>query len=49
MFNISQFKEGLVAAIAAVILTATAVGAAVGPAETGAVVAQLQPGGSAHV
>ena len=42
MFNISQFKEGLIAAVAAVVLTATAVGAAVAPAETGPVLAQIQ-------
>lgn len=34
MFDISKIKQGAVAAIASVILTATAVGAAVGPAET---------------
>ena len=33
MFNMSEIKQGLVAAIAALVLTATAVGAAVGPAE----------------
>jgi hypothetical protein len=33
MFNMNEFKQGLVAAVAALILTATAVGAAVGPAE----------------
>jgi hypothetical protein len=49
MFNTSQFREGLIAAVAAVVLTATAVGAAVGPAETAPVVAQFQAGGSAHV
>jgi hypothetical protein len=32
MFNSSKIKETLVAAVAAVILTSTAVGAAVGPA-----------------
>ena len=34
MFNMNELKQGLVAAVAALILTATAVGAAVGPAET---------------
>ena len=34
MFN-TEFKQGLIAAIAALVFTATAVGAAVGPAETG--------------
>ena len=33
MFDTSKIKQGAVAAIASVILTATAVGAAVGPAE----------------
>jgi hypothetical protein len=33
MFNMNEIKQGLVAAVAALILTATAVGAAVGPAE----------------
>jgi hypothetical protein len=33
MFNFSEIKQGLVAALAALVLTATAVGAAVGPAE----------------
>jgi hypothetical protein len=33
MFNMSEIKQGLVAAVAALVLTATAVGAAVGPAE----------------
>ncbi len=32
MFNIDKIKEGLLAAVAAIILTSTAVGAAVGPA-----------------
>jgi hypothetical protein len=36
MFNTSELKQGLIAAVAAIILTATAVGAAVGPAEAGA-------------
>jgi hypothetical protein len=49
MFNISQIREGLIAAIATVVLTATAVGAAVGPAETGLVVAQLQADRSINV
>ena len=35
MFDTSKIKQGFVAAIASVVLTATAVGAAVGPAETG--------------
>ena len=35
MCDISKIKQGVVAAIASVILTATAVGAAVGPAEIG--------------
>ncbi len=34
MFDTSKIKQGIVAAIASVVLTATAVGAAVGPAET---------------
>ncbi len=34
MFDFSQIKQGALAALASVILTATAVGAAVGPAET---------------
>lgn len=34
MFDMSKIKEGAVAAIAALILTATAVGAAVGPARS---------------
>jgi hypothetical protein len=33
MFNMNEFKQGLVAAVAALVFTATAVGAAVGPAE----------------
>jgi hypothetical protein len=33
MFNMNEIKQGLVAAVAALILTTTAVGAAVGPAE----------------
>ena len=33
MFEMNQIKQGAVAAVAAIILTATAVGAAVGPAE----------------
>jgi hypothetical protein len=33
MFNMNEWKQGLVAAFAALILTTTAVGAAVGPAE----------------
>ena len=33
MFNMNEIKQGVVAAIAALVLTATAVGAAVGPAE----------------
>jgi hypothetical protein len=33
MFNSTDLKQGIVAAIAALILTTTAVGAAVGPAE----------------
>ena len=35
MFNMNEIKQGVVAAIAALVLTATAVGAAVGPAEAG--------------
>ena len=35
MFNMNELKQGLVAAVAALVLTATAVGAAVGPAEAG--------------
>lgn len=48
MFNASELKQGLVAAIAAVILTATAVGAAVGPAEAvqGPVLAGAQVDGT---
>ncbi len=49
MFNISQIKESMIAAVAAVVLTASAVGAAVAPAETGPVVAELQSGVAAHV
>jgi hypothetical protein len=33
MFNTTEFKQGVLAAVAALVLTATAVGAAVGPAE----------------
>jgi hypothetical protein len=33
MFNMNELKQGLVAAVAALVFTATAVGAAVGPAE----------------
>jgi hypothetical protein len=35
MFNMNELKQGLVAAVAALVLSATAVGAAVGPAEAG--------------
>jgi hypothetical protein len=35
MFKFSQITETMLAAVAALIFTATAVGAAVGPAETG--------------
>jgi hypothetical protein len=46
MFDIEKIKQGVVAAIASVILTATAVGAAVAPAETTSTVlfAQVQNG-----
>ena len=33
MFKMNELKQGVVAAVAALVLTATAVGAAVGPAE----------------
>jgi hypothetical protein len=44
MFDYSKIQQGLVAAVAALVLTATAVGAAVGPAralETAPVSARL--------
>jgi hypothetical protein len=48
MFNMSEIKQGLVAAVAALVLTATAVGAAVGPAEMvqGPVLASVQIDGT---
>ncbi len=48
MFNFSDIKQGLVAAVAALVLTATAVGAAVGPAEAiqGPVLAAAQTDGA---
>jgi hypothetical protein len=50
MFDFNRIKEGAVAAVAAVVLTATAVGAAVGPAravETAPVmVAAVEAGGA---
>ncbi len=51
MFNLSEMKQGLIAAAAAILLTATAVGAAVGPAEavSAPVTAAFQPGAAAHV
>jgi hypothetical protein len=52
MFDFNRIKEGAVAAVAAVVLTATAVGAAVGPAravETAPVVAAaVEAGGTLH-
>jgi outer membrane biogenesis lipoprotein LolB len=38
MFEMSNFKQSLVAAVAALVLTATTVVGAAGPAETGPVV-----------
>jgi hypothetical protein len=51
MFNTSELKQSLIAAAAAIILTATAVGAAVGPAEAVAqpVFAAASIGASANV
>jgi len=53
MFNVSRMGQGLVSMVAAVMLTATAVGAAVGPAralETAPVsLAQAQDSGQAVV
>jgi hypothetical protein len=46
MYSTGNIKQAVVAAVAAVILTATAVGAAVGPAETGPVYAQVQANGT---
>lgn len=50
MFNPTEIKQGLVAAVAAIVLTATAVGAAVAPAEAVAspVFASHQADGSAR-
>ncbi|HEX8578441.1 MAG TPA: hypothetical protein VIA98_07530 [Allosphingosinicella sp.] len=44
MFNWTEIKQSLVAAVAALVLTTTAVGAAVGPAENldGALIAAAQ-------
>ena len=50
MFDFNAIRQGALAALASVILTATAVGAAVAPAETGAaaqVHAAVQGNGSA--
>ena len=52
MFDIEAIKIGAVAAIAALVLTVTSVGAAVGPAlaiETAPVQVAAAQGGAAHV
>jgi hypothetical protein len=50
MFNPTEIKQGLIAAVAAIVLTVTAVGAAVAPAEAVAspVFASLQADRSTH-
>ena len=50
MFNLSEMKQGLIAAVAALVLTVTTVGAAVGPAvataDSGTVVAAVSVDGT---
>jgi hypothetical protein len=51
MFDLSKIKQGAVAALASVILTATAVGAAVGPAgavQAAPIYAAAQPDAAAN-
>ena len=52
MFDFSNLKQGAVAALASIVLTATAVGAAVGPAHVAetapAQIAHMQADGALH-
>jgi hypothetical protein len=51
MFNFDKFRDGVVAAVAALVLTSTAIGAAVGPAgavETAPVVYAQAPAAATH-